>query len=241
MDELVPPPPFDIESLEQLVGTKFNNQDLYQRAFTHRSALKKYNNCENFETLEFLGDSVLGFIITKMIFDKYSNSQEGFMTKVRTKLVCGKTLASISKKLELYKWVVMDDKGMRNNWIMNDNILEDVFEAMIGAMYLDIGFVHVKRFVLRIFNDPTYVDMDELMLDDNYKDALMRYCQSARLQLPYYHLVQHTGDLFEVNVYINNCLYGSGTGKTKKKAEQHAAGQALRYFTSSHTISAYIT
>lgn len=229
MDDLTPLPPFDIESLEELVGTKFNNQSLYQRAFIHRSALKKYSNCESFETLEFLGDSALGFVITKMIFDKYADSQEGFMTKVRTKLVCGKTLASIARKLQLYRWVLMDDKGMRNNWFMNDNILEDVFESLIGAIYLDLGMAHVKKFILRIFTDPQYIDMDQLLLDDNYKDVLMRYCQSIKKPLPYYHLIRHDRELFEVSVFVEHHLCGTGQGPTKKKAEQEAAYRALVY------------
>ena len=108
---LVDPPPLDASEIEQLVNTKINNLSLYRKAFTHKSALKKYTLTESFETLEFMGDSVLGFIITKMLFDKYEKEQEGFLTKARTKLVRGNTLASIARKLGLDRWVLMDDKG----------------------------------------------------------------------------------------------------------------------------------
>ena len=87
----------DKTRIEELVGTKIKNLDLYQRAFTHKSALKEYEQfTESFETLEFIGDSVLGFVITKFLFDRYESKQEGFLTKARTKLVRGETLAKIA-------------------------------------------------------------------------------------------------------------------------------------------------
>ena len=108
----------DRATAENLVGTKISNIDLYQKAFTHKSALKEDEGLSgSFETLEFIGDSVLGFVITKFLYDKYENRQEGFLTKARTKLVRGETLAEIASKLELYKWIRMDEKGMRNQWI----------------------------------------------------------------------------------------------------------------------------
>ena len=97
------------EVAEQLVDTKIKNLDLYQRAFTHKSALKEYEQfTESFETLEFIGDSVLGFVITKFLFDRYESRQEGFLTKARTKLVRGETLAGIAKCLSLENLVIMD-------------------------------------------------------------------------------------------------------------------------------------
>ena len=92
----------DKTRIEELVGTKIKNLDLYQRAFTHKSALKEYEQfTESFETLEFIGDSVLGFVITKFLFDRYESKQEGFLTKARTKLVRGETLAKIANTLNL--------------------------------------------------------------------------------------------------------------------------------------------
>ena len=109
--------------IEQLVDTKIKNLDLYQKAFTHKSALKEYEQfTESFETLEFIGDSVLGFVITKFLFDRFEERQEGFLTKARTKLVRGETLAGIAKKMELEKYVIMDEKGIRNGWNSNTKI-----------------------------------------------------------------------------------------------------------------------
>ena len=175
---LIDPPELIKKDVETLVGTKINNLDLYRRAFTHKSALKKYTLTESFETLEFMGDSVLGFVVTKMLFDQYENKQEGFLTKARTKLVRGNTLSILARKLQLDRWILMDDKGMRNGWNSNDKVLEDTFEALVGAIYMDLGLLHAKKFILNIYNDPNFVDMDSVMIDDNYKDQLMRYCQT---------------------------------------------------------------
>ena len=212
------------ESAEQLVGTKVKDLALYQRAFTHKSALKEYEQfTESFETLEFIGDSVLGFVITKFLFDRYESRQEGFLTKARTKLVRGETLAKIASVLKLDELVIMDEKGMRNNWNENPKILEDVFEALIGAIYMDIGLLHAKEFVLRIFQDPAFVDMNSIMVDDNFKDKLMRHCQIQNWPLPEYRVAAHHEGLFYIDIYINNGFVARGVAKSKKQAEQNAA------------------
>ena len=210
--------------IEHLVGTKIKNLDLYQKAFTHKSALKEYEQLnESFETLEFIGDSVLGFIITKFLFDQYESRQEGFLTKARTKLVRGETLSQIAKILGLEKIVIMDEKGMRNGWNNNPKILEDVFESLIGAIYMDLGLLHAKEFVLRIYNDPKYIDMNLIMIDDNFKDHLMRYCQLNNLQLPEYRVSAHHEGLFYIDIFVNGKFMSRGAAKSKKQAEQNAA------------------
>ena len=109
MDEKIAPPVLSRDNLNALVGTKIKNMELYQRAFTHKSALKRYTGLtSSYETLEFMGDSVLGFVITKHLFDLHEKEQEGFLTKARTKMVRGKTLCEISKVLGLEKLIIMD-------------------------------------------------------------------------------------------------------------------------------------
>jgi len=210
--------------IEQLVGTKIKNLDLYQKAFTHKSALKEYEQfTESFETLEFIGDSVLGFVITKFLFDRYESRQEGFLTKARTKLVRGETLAHIASHLGLQNLIIMDEKGMRNGWNNNPKILEDAFEALIGAIYMDIGLIHAKEFVLRIFTDPNIVDLNIIMIDDNFKDHLMKYCQVNNMELPEYRVVGQYEGLFYIDIYIQNACMSRGIAKSKKQAEQNAA------------------
>jgi len=225
---LIDPPHLCKNAIEKLVGIKINHIGIYQTAFTHKSALKKYMLTESFETLEFMGDSVLGFIITKFLFDKFKDEQEGFLTKARTKLVCGKTLADISSKLGLDKFILMDDKGMRNNWNKNPKILEDVFEALIGAIYMDLGLLHTKKFILGIFQNPEYVDLNCISVDDNYKDMLMRYCQGNKFPLPSYTIISQSNGFFIVVVGVNGKPVLSGCAKTKKQAEQEAAKNSLK-------------
>jgi ribonuclease-3 len=146
---LAPPPELSRDVVNALVGTKVKDLALYRRAFTHKSALKRYSGLTgSYETLEFMGDSVLGFIITKHLFDLHEKEQEGFLTKARTKMVRGKTLCEISKVLGLDKLILMDEKGERNEWNTNEHIMEDAFEALVGAIYLDLGMVHARTLYL---------------------------------------------------------------------------------------------
>jgi len=212
------------EIANNFVGTKIKNLELYQRAFTHKSALKRYPELTgSYETLEFMGDSVLGFVVTKHLFDKYEKEQEGFLTKARTKMVRGKTLCEIAKVLGLDKLILMDEKGERNGWNTNENIMEDVFEALVGAIYLDLGMVHAKKFIMESFEKVT-----TSLVDDNYKDQLMRWCQALRYALPEYRVDgQHNGQFF-ITVVVDGMDCGSGFALTKKQAEQNAAEIVLK-------------
>jgi ribonuclease-3 len=222
--EFVQPPPLSRDRINALVGTKIKNMELYQRAFTHKSALKRYSGLTtSYETLEFMGDSVLGFIITKHLFDLHEKEQEGFLTKARTKMVRGKTLCEISKVLGLDKLILMDEKGERNGWVTNDNIMEDVFEAMVGAIYLDLGMVHAKNFVLNSFTK-----VQTSLIDDNYKDQLMRWCQALKYALPEYRVDGQINSNFCITVIVDSMTCGSGYATTKKQAEQNAAEIVLK-------------
>jgi ribonuclease-3 len=183
-----------------------------------------------------MGDSVLGFLVTKFLFDKYESRQEGFLTKARTKLVRGETLARVATHLVLDKWILMDDKGMRNGWNSNDKVLEDAFEALVGAIYMDLGLLHVKKFILNIYNDPNFVDMESVMIDDNYKDQLMRYCQTNKFDLPQYPIDSHQNGIFNISVVVNGVTLGSGTAKNKKQAEQLAAFEATKKLFKNNSI-----
>ncbi len=215
------PPALDKQRIEHIVGCRITDISLYQCAFTHKSALKQYSVKTSYETLEFLGDSVLGFVITKMLYDKYGEEQEGFLTKARTKLVRGKTLSDISIQLGLDEFVLMDEKGMRNKWFRNPKILEDVLEAFIGAIYLDIGISQVKKFVTKHFDMTNFED-------DNYKDIVMRWCQSNKMNLPDYRVVSYDRGIFVIHLYIDGVNVSYGSARTKKEAEQGAAEMLIR-------------
>jgi len=212
------------EVIENILGgTKPKNLGLYVQAFTHKSCLKEDPSLESYERLEFIGDSVLGFVITRWLYDNYSNQMEGFLTKARTKLVRGEMLASVGRKLGLQHLVRMDKKGMSMGWQNNMKLLEDVTESLIGAVYLDLGLLHAKQFILRLFNDPQYVDLSVIHYDDNWKDHLMRYTQQNQISLPEYRVVGHDNLIFTVDAYVDGHFLGRGEAKTKKQAEQNAA------------------
>lgn len=222
-EPLIEPPEFDRKKIEKLVGTKIKNLNLYVRAFTHKSALKKYRLDGDYETLEFMGDSVLGFVITKYLFDLYEDQKEGFLTRARTQIVRSQTLAGFARELQLGQLILMDDKGILNNWNNNPKILEDCFEALIGAIYLDLGMVHAKNFILDIIKRA-----DLSFIDDNYKDQIMRYCQANKLPAPEYTVEAHTNGTFCVSLKINNVDCGCGYATTKKQAQQNVALLALK-------------
>ena len=210
--------------MNTLVGTKVKSMELYQRAFTHKSALKRYSGLTgSYETLEFMGDSVLGFIITRYLITRFPDEQEGFLTKARTKMVRGKTLCEISKLMGLDKLILMDEKGERNGWNTNEHIMEDVFEALVGAIYLDLGMVHTKQFIFAAFDR-----MEVSLKDDNYKDQLMRWCQALKYPLPDYQVSGQMNGQFFISVFVDGMNCGSGFASTKKQAEQNAAQIVLK-------------
>lgn len=215
-------PQIDRKRVEHIVGTRINDESIYQTAFTHKSALKQYSVKSSYETLEFLGDAVLSFVVTKHLFDTFKEEQEGFLTKARTKIVRGKTLSVISRELGLGDMILMDDKGLRYNWNTNEKILEDVFEALIGAIYIDLGIVHVKQFVYRHI-----LSRDIDFEDDNYKDIVMRWCQASKIHLPMYTIVRNTPE-FLVCLTLCGQNVSFGYGKTKKAAEQSAAHEFIK-------------
>lgn len=221
------PPDINKHEIDLLVGTKVRDISLYQRAFTHKSALKTYALESSFETLEFIGDSVLGFVITKFLFDMYEHKQEGFLTRARTKLVRGEMLAKIAKTVGIDKYIIMDEKGMRNGWNSNPKVLEDAFEALIGAIYIDLGMLHAKQFVLKIFTNNEIVDLNLINQDDNYKDILMRWCQANRKELPDYQITNQDKGVFMISVVVDGIVSGVGKARNKKAAEQAAALMAI--------------
>ena len=101
--------------------------------------------------------------------------------------------------------------------------MEDVFEALIGAIYMDLGLLHAKEFILRIYQDPKFVDMNSIMVDDNFKDKLMRHCQIQNWPLPEYRVAAHHEGLFYIDIHINDGFVSRGVAKSKKQAEQNAA------------------
>ena len=220
------------EYINKITGFNPINVLYYQKAFIHKSVLRFITDetlNASYERYEFLGDSVLNLIIAKFIFMKYPDKEEGYLTRIRTKLVNGKTLAFLAKKLNLNQFLIISKNvetiGGRNN----DRILEDVFEAFLCSINMDLGYKYVENFVLRIINE--FIDFNVVEEDNNYKDILLRKCQQTMQINPEYELVSTTGPahkkVFTSVAIINGKKYASGTGNTKKESEQVASKNTL--------------
>lgn len=211
-------------------GYEFKDKKLLRRAFTHISYANE-NNIESNQRLEFLGDSVLSFVVAQKLYEVYPKADEGRLTEMRAALVCEKSLAKKAKDLGLSKELIFGKSESRSNGAHKASILCDTFEALLGAIFEDGGIEAAKNWVLSVFEG----DFEDITFDDlrNYKSELQSYYQKKekRRGMVSYKLKERTGPdhnpSFTVNVFIDGVLMGEGTGKNLKTAEQLAAKEAL--------------
>ena len=198
---------------------KLKNENLLKIALTHSSYANEHKGCKNYERLEFLGDAVLE-LVTSEYFYLYTNYKEGQMTKLRASYVCEKALATYAKKIGIDKHIRLGHGQIHN---LNDTIIADVFEAVVGAIYLDREFDIAKNYI-----DTISIPYIKKHIDFNadYKTRLQELVQTGRKSLEY-EVVKETGEshkkTFEVVVKIDDIIYGRGKGSSKKEAEQMAA------------------
>lgn len=218
-----------MEILEERIGYKFHNVQLLQQALTHSSFTneQKIRKAKDYERLEFLGDAVLELVSSEFLFHSYEDVSEGELTKKRASMVCESSLAFCAKDLEIGKFMRLgkgeESTGGRNR----DSIIADAMEAVTGAIYLDGGFEPAKAFINKfILND---LEDKELFMDS--KTTLQELAQGKLKGNVQYRLLAEVGPehnkSFEVEVLIGEEVLGSGSGRTKKAAEQQAAYQAL--------------
>lgn len=214
-------------AVEAVLGFRVLNwPGAYVTAFTHKTAVGMPGAAgESFEKLEFLGDAVLGFVVGRHLYDAYPAANEGFLTQLRTKLVSGKALAEMARRMGLGDLVLMSPKAMASGFNENPRILEDVLESLIGAVFLDAGMVAAREFVLHCIH--THVDRAALAKNLNYKDQLMQHCHAHAQPLPVY---TDTGmpDGGGFRTVAAACgASGTGAGPTKRASQQHAARSLL--------------
>jgi len=201
---------------------KIENKELLEQALTHSSYSNEHGG-GNYERLEFLGDAVLQLITSEYFYNLNSES-EGALSKIRASFVCEEALAQYSKDIGIDKYIKVGNGQIKN---VNDTIIADCFESVLGAIYLDKGFVVAKEYVLKIL-DP-YVKDQHIFLGD-YKSRLQEMVQTDKKSLEYV-LVSEDGPshdkTFTFEVVIDGIVYGRGIGKSKKEAEQEAARDAL--------------
>ncbi len=217
--------------LEEKLGYRFQDGRLLQTALTHSSFANESGGgalCN--ERLEFLGDSVLGFTVADALYRRYGNMPEGRMTRLRSELVCEQSLYGAARALGLGKYIRLGRGMAHNGGRERPSILADAVEALIAALYLDGGYTEARRFINERLL--TQLGDEEPLYFNDAKTALQELVQQRSGQVLSYELLEEHGPdhlkTFSVEVRLNGCAVGSGTGHSKKEAEQAAAAMALQ-------------
>ena len=216
-----------LDSIKKITGFKPNNPQYYLAAFTHSSVKETSTdgNPVNYERLEFLGDTLLSTIIAVYLFKTIPNATEGYLTQMRSKVVSREHLNEIGSDMGLIKFV-KSNVPKRN---FGDNIHGNIFEALVGAVFLDKGFTSCEKFIYRTVIEP-YVDIDRLDGKiTSYKSVLIEYCQKVKCNIDF-EVYEDTGNdaikHFSVKLFINNEQLAKGRATSKKKAEEIACKRA---------------
>ena len=212
------------QTLEKKIKINFKNKDLLVRSLTHKSYNKEINN----EKLEFLGDRVLGLVIAKKLLEIYPNEKEGILDKKFASLVNKKTCLQIAKKINLDKYILTLDIKKKKN-ILEDKVVSDCCEALIGSIYLDKGFNSVEKFILELWSENI---KDSVITQIDAKTKLQEFSLKRFKKLPIYKLISNTGPrhkpLFKVGVKLIDTKFFLAEGSSKKDAEQNAAIKCLQ-------------
>ena len=223
----------NVAGLQRVLGYPIRNQQLFFEALSHRSYLQITGNSSNVsnERLEFLGDAVLNLVVAEYVYRRHTNSPEGDLTKIRSRLVNRKALSIYAHELRLSAFMLMSPSASQVTGRGLETILADAFEAVIGAVYLDGGFGHAKSFVERTVQQALQNGVIKIE-DENFKSRLLEHSQANGLGVPRYVTVHEEGPdhdrTFTIEVYIGSVSHGIGHGKNKKDAEQAAAEKALQ-------------
>ena len=218
-----------LEEYEALIGYRFRDRTLLETALTHSSYANE-KKCRSYERLEFLGDSVLGFLTAEYLFSHFPPLPEGELTKTRASLVCERSLCGFSKELQIGSFLRLSHGEMNSGGRERPSILADVFESTVAAIYRDSGSLEeAKKFVLR-FIAPAAKSQNTKPFKD-YKTNLQEIIQQNPEEHLEYVVTGESGPdhnkHFVVEVHLNSNVIGKGGGRSKKEAEQQAAREAL--------------
>ena len=223
----------DLTEFEQKIGYAFDDRDLLTRALTHKSyshEAKTERRVRHNETFEFLGDSVLGFVIGDVLFRKFPELDEGALSKMKAYLVSATSLAGKAREYEMGDVILLGVGEEKTGGRRKDSLLANLYEAIVAAIYLDGGIEPARRLIERSFaQDIRAIQGDDLLFHD-YKTALQELAQGRGMPLPEYNVVGEVGPdhdkTFIVEVKLGS-LVARGEGSSKKEAQQQAAKQAL--------------
>ncbi len=217
--------------LEKQLGYHYRNEELLRFALSHSSYANELfkDNLRSYERLEFLGDSILGFVTAEFLYKTFPTKLEGELTRIRAELVCEKNLASVAKQISLGDYLLLGHGEEQGGGRHRSGILSDVVEALIAAAYLDGGFEEAKGIITRLI----LPKIKEVTRTHDYKTELQELIQQKKNQTLSYELLGEQGPdhckEFFVRVLLNGKELGRGSGSSKKRAEQDAAAQALEH------------
>lgn len=221
-----------LEKLEELIGQKITAPEIFSQALRHRSLLRRRSDTRivSNERLEYLGDAVLGFVVADYLFHQFRGENEGFLTRLRAKLVKGEALAVYAAKIELGHLVQMSANMKQMEGANNPSILANAYEALIGAIYIDMGIEAARSFIHKSMLEQ--IDLVHLsQRTENYKSILLETVQAKGWKQPEYVVQLEEGPshdkTFTIDVIVNSRKMGTGVAPNKKKAQQKAARQAL--------------
>ena len=213
----------NLTNLEKKLEIKFKNTDLLIKSLTHKS----FNSKDNNEKIEFLGDRVLGLVIAKKLLEIYPDEKEGILDKKFASLVNKKTCLEIAKKIELEKYILTFNPKNKKIKI-EDKVISDSCEALIGAIYLDKGFITVEKFILELWENKIN---ESVITPIDAKTKLQELSLKKFKKLPIYKLISNTGPrhkpIFKIAVKLENTKFFTAEGNSKKNAEQNAAQLCL--------------
>jgi ribonuclease-3 len=216
-----------LEDCQKVLGYRFQQPDLLRGALTHTSGAQ--TRLASNERLEFLGDAVLGLVVVEQLYLRFPEYQEGDLTKIKSAVVSRRTCARIAKDLNLGEYLFLG-KGMHNQSIMPANLLADLYESLVGAIYLDGGLEPAKEFILKQLV-PEIEEVAEGAHAGNFKSVLQQVAQKEFSETPIYKVLDEKGPdhskCFKVAAMIGRYHYAAAWGRNKKEAEQKAAMNAL--------------
>jgi len=217
----------NLERCQQTLEYRFKDVKLLDRALTHSSI--KSSTCPSNERMEFLGDAILGMIVSEHLFSCFPEYDEGDLTKIKSVVVSSPTLAQVVQRKGLHNYVSVG-KGILKKRTIPRSILANLFEAIIAAIYLDSGIQYAKKFVLDNLSDEI-VHVLQNQHQRNWKSILQQYSQKHFAATPTYEVVQEDGPdhskNFEVTAKVGGRAFKAAWGNSKKEAEQNAAREAL--------------
>ncbi|ABW19002.1 ribonuclease III [Alkaliphilus oremlandii] len=222
-----------IKEFQKIIGYQFKNLSIINEALTHSSYTNEYRKkqVQNNERLEFLGDSVLGIVVSEYIYLKYKDLPEGELTKIRANVVCEPSLGNQAKEIKLGQYLLLGKGEEATGGRDRVSILADAFEAVIGALYLDGGIAVAGKFILDMLTRSIELAIEGNLFRD-YKTDLQEILQSKYDEKISYKVVSEVGPdhnkTFEVEILLGEKSLGMGEGKSKKEAEQRAAKSALK-------------